>query len=252
MPYELLSNPAREKEPDIMDDDTARPPLTEQPPPRRDVRRYLAIVGLLATLGLLAAACGDKAADPGVASGEGTTTTVAPSGSSATSSGSPTTRGTPASTTTTSGSSTTTGGTSAPAASNSARETQTQALQLSQCMRSHGVPNFPDPGAGGGLLQAIASAGIDTHSPAYQAALQACKQYTVAGNVTPAQRAADNAQGLEISQCMRSHGVPNFPDPTTGPTGAPAIDLRPEHIDPSSPAYQAASQACQRIVPGSK
>jgi hypothetical protein len=51
---------------------------------------------------------------------------------------------------------------------------------------------------------------------------------------------------------MRSHGVPNFPDPITGPTGAPAVNLGPEHIDPSSPTVQAANAACQKLVPGSK
>ncbi|MBO0692900.1 MAG: hypothetical protein J2P58_08390 [Acidimicrobiaceae bacterium] len=114
------------------------------------------------------------------------------------------------------------------------------------------MPNFPDPGANGGLLQNIARAGIDTNSPTYAAALRACRQYTAAGNMTPAERAANNARGIRFSQCMRSHGVPNFPDPTTGPTGGSVINLNPEHIDPSSPIYQRASQACQRIVPGGK
>ena len=92
-------------------------------------------------------------------------------------------------------------------------------------MRSHGVPDFPDPSASGGQLNAISAAGINTQSPTYQAALQACKKYSPAGHLTPAQSAADNAKGLEFSQCMRSHGVPNFPDPITGPTGGQAINL---------------------------
>jgi hypothetical protein len=51
---------------------------------------------------------------------------------------------------------------------------------------------------------------------------------------------------------MRSHGVPNFPDPSTGPVGEQVIDLRRTGIDLSSPTFQAASEACQKIVPGSK
>jgi hypothetical protein len=51
---------------------------------------------------------------------------------------------------------------------------------------------------------------------------------------------------------MRGHGVPNYPDPITGPTGGQAINLGPEGIDPSSPAFQAAQAACEKLFPGSK
>jgi hypothetical protein len=119
-------------------------------------------------------------------------------------------------------------------------------------MRSHGVPDFPDPSPSHGFLNAISASGINTHSPTFQTALQACKKYNPAGDMTPAQSAAENTKGLEFSQCMRSRGVPNFPDPSTGPMGEPVIDLRGKGIDPSSPTFQVASEACQKIFPGTK
>ena len=70
--------------------------------------------------------------------------------------------------------------------------------------------------------------------------------------MTPAQSAVEDAKGLEFSECMRSHGVPNYPDPSTGPVGEQVIDLRGRDIDLNSPTFQAASSACQKIVPGSK
>jgi hypothetical protein len=211
------------KEHDIMDDDTARAQAITKVRHRRGFGAILALVGLLATMGLLVAACGGGATNPGAASASSTTTTsttVASSGSS---------------------------GSVSPG-----EASQSQQLQFAQCMRSHGVPNFPDPSPGGGSLNAISAAGINTQSPTYQAALQACKKYNPAANVTPAQSAAQNAKGLEMSQCMRSHGVPNFPDPITGPTGGQAINLRGLGIDQSSPTYQAAAAACQKLFPGSK
>lgn len=102
------------------------------------------------------------------------------------------------------------------------------------------------------MLHAIAASGINTHTPGYRAALRACKRYTPAGHLTPAQIAADNAKGLRFSQCMRAHGVPSFPDPSTGPEGAGVINLAHEHIDPSSPRFQAAQRACERLLPGGK
>jgi hypothetical protein len=211
------------KDYDIMDNDTARSPGTIKRRHRRSFGASL-VVGLVATIGLLAAACGGGPEDPAAAGGGRTTTTVAPTTTTVASSGS----GSPGET------------------------SQSQQLQFAECMRSHGVPNFPDPSPGGGSLNAISAAGINTQSPTYQAALQACKKYTPAANVTPAQSAAENAKGLEFSQCMRSHGVPNFPDPITGPTGGQAINMSGTGIDQNSPTYQAANSACQKIVPGSK
>ena len=129
---------------------------------------------------------------------------------------------------------------------------QSEELELAQCMRSHGVASFPDPSPEGGFLRALTASGFDTRSPSYQRALHACKRYNAAEDMTPAQSAADMAKALELSACMRSHGVPNFPDPSTGPVGEQVIDLRGRDIDVNSPTFQAASKACQKVVPGSK
>jgi acyl-CoA synthetase (NDP forming) len=201
-----------------MGDDNHRPPWTGKCRHRRSFGAGLALVGLLVTVALLAAACGGGSKDPGAPSGSGTTTTVAPGGK-----------------------------TGAPASSGSST-TQTELLQLAQCMRSHGVPTFPDPSATEGTLGAmVSSAGIDLQSPTVQAALEGCQQYTPTQNVTPAQSAAQNAQQLQFAQCMRSHGVPNFPDPSastgTG-TGAVHLNLGGTGIDMSSPTVQAAITAC--------
>jgi hypothetical protein len=42
-------------------------------------------------------------------------------------------------------------------------------LAFAECMRSHGVPNFPDPSAGGGIPDALAP------SPAFLPAAQKCR-----------------------------------------------------------------------------
>jgi len=55
-----------------------------------------------------------------------------------------------------------------------------------------------------------------------------------------------------MSRCMRSHGVPNFPDPKlqTGPYGGVAfsVDFSGTDIDPNSPAFQAAQNHCGSII----
>jgi hypothetical protein len=212
-----------------------------------------AMVGL-AAVALLATACGGGPESPGVAS-VGRTTTATPSASGSLGASGSTTTARPAPSrgpSSSSGSTTTTVAPSGSSGSGSSEDASQSQLQFAQCMRAHGEPEFPDPSPGGGFLNAISASGINAQSPTYQAALQACKKYTPAGNMTPAQSAADDADGLRFSQCIRAHGVPNYPDPSTGPAGEQAIDLRGRGIDLRSPTFQAANKACQKIVPGSK
>jgi hypothetical protein len=54
------------------------------------------------------------------------------------------------------------------------------------------------------------------------------------------------ADGEKFSACMRSHGVTNFPDPN----GQGVIQLGSgSGVDPSSPKFQSAQQACRKLLP---
>ena len=86
------------------------------------------------------------------------------------------------------------------------------ALPFAQCMRSHGIGNFPDPDVIGNFdIGDI----IDQRSPQYAAAKATCVRLHPYNMVlSPQQDAAMMSRALEFARCMRSHGVPNFPDPT--------------------------------------
>jgi hypothetical protein len=51
------------------------------------------------------------------------------------------------------------------------------------------------------------------------------------------------AQLLAFARCIRAHGVPSFPDPTSQ-----GIAL-PTGFDLKSPQFHAATQACRRLAP---
>lgn len=137
---------------------------------------------------------------------------------------------------------------------------EAQALAFAGCMRSNGVPNFPDPSAGGGFLFRK-SAGVNPSSPAYTAAQAKCKKYLPPGPGSgPPPSAQTLARFLKVAQCMRSHGVPDFPDPRTsvpsnpraalGPGGGIISDIEgailifPGTIDQQSPLFTRAAGAC--------
>ncbi len=132
-------------------------------------------------------------------------------------------------------------------------------LEFASCMRSHGVSNFPDPTGGRLPLQiqqtpnSTTVNGVAVNGPAFQSAMQACRSYMPnAGTPSAAQTAEAKSQALAMSRCMRSHGVPNFPDPKTqtGPYGGVAfsVGFAGTGIDPNSPAFQAAQKDCGSII----
>jgi len=127
-------------------------------------------------------------------------------------------------------------------------------LEFAQCMRAHGVSNFPDPS--GGAIQ-IGGAGINPSSPAFESAQTACAKYSPKGTLAHhAPTAAEKAAALRLSECMRTHGLSTFPDPTYGnpPSNPPAngafLAIRgamfslPSGLSPRSPAFQHAATVC--------
>lgn len=122
-------------------------------------------------------------------------------------------------------------------------------LNFSKCMRSHGVPKFPDLtstgmhiGADGAMLTVN---GVSVSAPAFQSARQKCQKYLPSGiEPGPAKQAQQYAQSLHFSKCMRSHGVSNYPDPqaSTGSHGNNVVELRGVKLD--SPVVRAALEAC--------
>jgi hypothetical protein len=90
-------------------------------------------------------------------------------------------------------------------------------IKFADCMRSHGVPNFPDPAGGGGIKIPVGS-GINPQSPAFQSAQRACGSLLPGpGSVGGQASESDKLRMLAMSRCMRAHGLPSFPDPVTKP-----------------------------------
>jgi hypothetical protein len=120
----------------------------------------------------------------------------------------------------------------------------------SACMRSHGVPKFPDANADGGIA-IDSSSGINPDSAQFKTAEQACQKLAPTGTApSPAQQAKNRDQELEFSACMRSHGLPNFPDPVFSSGGRTQMRIDAKSgLDPNSPIFQAAQRTCQKLLP---
>ena len=167
------------------------------------VRRAGLLAIALAVAGVLVAGCSGGPADPGVA---GVSSATASPSQSATVSG------------------------------------EAEALQYAACMRSHGVPDFPDPTVQNGSVgfSITAGDGVDQNSLQYQSARQACS--SLRGGGTANSGSGNLAKELKFAQCMRSHGVPDFPDPNKngGFSGTSTVN-------PSSPTFQNAQSTCMQL-----
>jgi hypothetical protein len=137
-------------------------------------------------------------------------------------------------------------------------------LAFSKCMRANGVPNFPDPNPSGGGFEVT---GVTRSSPAFRAAQIRCQRYMAlpgaAGSSvdSPQQAAKAMAQLRTVAECMRAHGISDFPDPR--PTRPANLSLGeyteitdymglfllfPASINMQSPAWNQAAAACGSLA----
>jgi hypothetical protein len=175
------------------------------------------MAGVLAA-GVTVAACGSGSSTPGAATDSTTTTTGSP----------------PAG-----------GGTQA---------SEGGLLAYSTCMRSHGVPNFPDPASTGGIPKGgVISSEAAVSKSTVQAATNACKHLipateSLGGKQIQTITATQQQDYLKAAACMRSHGITNFPTPVF--TGGHVQFPKLEHlVTLSSTQFKQALKICQKLIP---
>jgi len=170
----------------------------------------------LAVIVLLAAGCGGSPSTPGVATSP-TTTSAA---------GRSTGGGTPA----------------------------TGLVAYASCMRSNGVPNFPDPASSGGIpKEAVISAEGAVGNSQVQTAQNACKNLlpaggSLSGNTSQTLTTQDRQDYLKAAACMRSHGISNFPDPTFLADQVEFPNLS-QLVNDQSAQFIQARHVCQKLIP---
>ena len=93
------------------------------------------------------------------------------------------------------------------------------AVKFSECMRDKGVNEFPDPDGSGELTidGVLNGSSLDASSPAWKAAIGACKDLQPAGFTGDGKVSAEQqATRLDFARCIRQNGVKDFPDPVNG------------------------------------
>ena len=89
--------------------------------------------------------------------------------------------------------------------------TQEKLVKLAECIRAHGVPHFPDPDPKGDF-----AFGIDVSPAVWKRATEACKDLTPPGTFSGKRSPKQQSDALRFAECVRAHGVKDFPDPVNG------------------------------------
>jgi hypothetical protein len=128
-------------------------------------------------------------------------------------------------------------------------------VTFAKCMRASGVSNFPDPSSGGRIT---VPTGANPAAPLFKAAQAKCQKLLPGGGLPGSEPPSAHtlAHWLNVSRCMRKHGIHHFPDPTTSVPSKPpagiggvadregAILLFGSMIDQQSSAFTRAAAAC--------
>jgi hypothetical protein len=109
-----------------------------------------------------------------------------------------------------------------------------KALWIS-CLAAHGVP-VSDRGVT-----------LNRNAPTLRRALQACRPLQPNPGGAQQITTQDQVDYLRAAQCMRTHGVPDFPDPVFA--GGGVRFPIPAGLNPQTPQVQRAVATCRRLIP---
>jgi hypothetical protein len=88
---------------------------------------------------------------------------------------------------------------------------QEQGVKFADCMRANGLSDFPDPEPDGDFAYFVSV------TPAvWQRTLATCKDLQPPGTLSSKRTPEEQTETLKFAQCIRDHGVKDFPDPSMG------------------------------------
>jgi hypothetical protein len=131
------------------------------------------------------------------------------------------------------------------------QQVQQDTVKFSRCMRSHGVSNFPDPTSPVEFKNALSSSAAQ--APAFKSARAACIHLLPGGGRSSGSPAppshAQIAAMLAFAGCLRGHGFPSFPDPTSSGQVTHEM-LAAAGINLQQPAVLQAADTCVGVTHG--
>ena len=116
-------------------------------------------------------------------------------------------------------------------------------MRFAECMRANGVPHFPDPSPKGDY-----NFGVDVSKEVFTKAVDACKALQPPGALSAKRTAKQQSASLRFAQCVRDHGVKDFPDPVNGEPLIDTIKIPSSNQPGGMSILNAATHKCGGIL----
>jgi len=119
-----------------------------------------------------------------------------------------------------------------------------KAVRFAECIRAHGVSDFPDPNAKNDFEY-----GVSVTPAVWNAAVSACKALQPPGTLSSKRTPKEQSAGLAFARCIRANGVKDFPDPVNGEPLINTYKIPSSNKPGGMTILNAAMQKCRRFGP---
>lgn len=116
-------------------------------------------------------------------------------------------------------------------------------VKFAECIRAHGVADFPDPDAEGEFRY-----GVSVTPAVWQKATTACKDLQPPGALSSRRTAQQQSASLRFAQCIRANGVKDFPDPVNGEPLINTYKIPSSNRPGGMTILNAATQKCRALL----
>ncbi|MGZ4182503.1 MAG: hypothetical protein ACXVUL_17675 [Solirubrobacteraceae bacterium] len=118
-----------------------------------------------------------------------------------------------------------------------------KAVKFAECIRAHGVSDFPDPNAKGDF-----DYGVSVTPAVWRQATAACKDLQPPGTLSSKRTPKQQSASLGFAQCIRANGVKDFPDPVNGEPVINTYKIPSSNRPGGMTILNAAVQKCRTVL----
>jgi hypothetical protein len=118
-----------------------------------------------------------------------------------------------------------------------------EAVKFAECIRAHGVSDFPDPDAKNQFQY-----GVSVTPAVWKQATTACKDLQPPGTLSSKRTPKQQSASLRFAQCVRDHGVKDFPDPVNGEPMIDTYKIPSSNKPGGMTILNAATQKCGSVL----
>ena len=118
-----------------------------------------------------------------------------------------------------------------------------KAVKFAECIRAHGVSDFPDPNAKNDFEY-----GVSVSKTVWTQAVDACKALQPPGTLSSKRTPKQQSASLRFAQCIRDNGVKDFPDPVNGEPLVDTYKIPSSNQPGGMTILNAAMQKCGKVL----